>query len=136
MKTVPLHILFLKIRCVASETRLRINKNLANLIWEIRGETDDPHHSRLFKTIDKLVERATLPGSRVSYHDLDAIAFDGATADVQPPCLIIIGRSVLMGRRLPSDFTDERDLPESGVHDSKPVLTVKDWSVSQEENDI
>ena len=70
MKTVPLHILFLKIRCVASETRLRINKNLANLIWEIRGETDDPHHSRLFKTIDKLVERATLPGSRVSYHDL------------------------------------------------------------------
>ncbi|MDP7130146.1 MAG: hypothetical protein QF437_06640, partial [Planctomycetota bacterium] len=64
---------------------MRINKNLANLIWEIRGETDDPHHSRLFKTIDKLVERATLPGSRVSYHDLYAIAFDGATADVQPP---------------------------------------------------
>ena len=77
-----------------------------------------------------MVEQATLPESRVSYYDLGAIAFDGAAADVQPPCLIIIGRSVLMGRRLPLDFTDENDLSESGIPDSKPVLTAEDWSVS------
>ena len=64
-----------------------------------------------------MVERATMPESRVSYYDLGAIAFNGAATDVQPPCMIIIGQSVLRGRRLPTDFSNKGGHSESGFHD-------------------